>query len=665
MTRRSRRFGATLVIALVAAGVLGAAAPLELRSPALLDSRAPVTVGAPVAYALGSVPAPGPGVTPGKKAEGTAPYEPGYLESGLNYVMNKIASLFAWFLGVAAIILDYVVFYTVIQMGDFVTDIAGVGVAWRILRDIGNIAIIFGFIATGIAIIISYDIYGSRTKMIPMLLIAAVFLNFSFFISSTIIDVGNLFATQIYTQINNGTAPTPATMRGGFLTSVSNEGISNKIMSVLGLAEIYETGANDKSKANKDGTITGGVLNGSGPWYIGFMAILLFLIATFVFLSLAFILIARFVALVFLIVVAPLGFAGLAIPKLAGLARQWWSQLVEQTLTAPVLLLLLYVALAVITDTNFLLKAGGLGGGGTAATGAWKGFLDNQPVALADFGSILMGFLIAMGLLLAVVVVSKRMSAFGAGAAIKLGGKLSGLSLAAAAPGAIGRNTIGLAALSGGRAWRKTSLSRVPVLGRSVSGVLDRGAKASFDMRPTSGVAKAFGADISVGSRQKGGAAESEKQAIKARETHAKSLELNRAEKDDADRAQAELDRLKDRSSAGISEEEKERRRREVEAQEKVVIELRNKAQLEYARKIEWQPGFWRLWPIGKGRYVNEKAATNIRREARKKPSARDLESALRAAVEEERGAAGGGGTGAGEGGAGGAGGAGAGGGAA
>ena len=51
---------------------------------------------------------------------------------------------------------------------------------------------------------------------------------------------------------------------------------------------------------------------------------------------------------------APIGFAGLAIPMLSKYAGQWWSSLFEQTITAPVLLLMLYIALAVITDVHFL-----------------------------------------------------------------------------------------------------------------------------------------------------------------------------------------------------------------------------------------------------------------------------------------------------------------------
>src|SRR3989344_2156200 len=65
-------------------------------------------------------------------------------------IMQKIMSLFAWLVGVAALTLDYAVYYTVVTMGDYVNNLSAVGVTWQIMRDIGNIVIIFGFLAIGI-----------------------------------------------------------------------------------------------------------------------------------------------------------------------------------------------------------------------------------------------------------------------------------------------------------------------------------------------------------------------------------------------------------------------------------------------------------------------------------------------------------------------------------
>ncbi len=429
--------------------------------------------------------------------------------STYGYIMSEIMGLFAWLLGTAALTLDYAAYYTVVHAGAFLgsntaNGLSAIGVVWQIFRNIGNIVLIFGFLAVGIEIMLGTQSYGAK-KMIPILLIAAVFLNFSLFISEAIIDVGNLFATEFYAQINGGQVLTPQqidTMSGNSVTAaIHDEGISNRIMQQLGLAAIYggaldqQTGSTGSGKANA-------ILNSNSAWYIGFLGIMLFLIAAFVMFSLAFILIARFVILILLIVVAPIGFAGLAVPKLSKTASSWWSYLFQQTITAPILMLLLYVALAVITDANFL-SGFGVNHGGQSAADLWDGFLTGH---FSGFASLVLSFLVAMGLLLAVTIAAKKMSAFGADAAMKWGTRLSGMGLTAAAVGWTGRRTLGAIGHSGAAGIRRTGFGRT-ALGMSVaSGLENKLAKNSFDFRNTS-LAKSVGqAGIQFGKGQKGGA---------------------------------------------------------------------------------------------------------------------------------------------------------------
>ena len=104
-------------------------------------------------------------------------------------------------------------------MGNYVNNLSAVGVTWRILRDLGNIIIIFGFLAIGITTILNVNWYGGKMKMLPMLLVSAVFLNFSLFITEAVIDTGNLFATQFYTQINGGPPTEKQSLGTGFPSS--------------------------------------------------------------------------------------------------------------------------------------------------------------------------------------------------------------------------------------------------------------------------------------------------------------------------------------------------------------------------------------------------------------------------------------------------------------
>jgi hypothetical protein len=348
-------------------------------------------------------------------------------------------------------------------MGTYVSKLSAIGVTWRILRDIGNILLIFGFLAVGITTILNVDWYGGGKKMLPMMLVAAVFLNFSLFISEAIIDTGNLFATQFYTQINGGTPAGTKSFDSGFSLRTSNEGISDKIMSQLGLQSIYN-GARTNTEVFKAGN----------SWIIGFMGIILFIITAFVMFSLAFILIARFVILIFLIILAPVGFAGLAVPQLAKRANQWWEKLFEQTVTAPILMLMLYIALAVITDAQFL-----TGFGVSKNPDAWFGFLkatgfDNLP----GFAGVILSFLVAMGLLILVVIQSKNLSAFGAKQAMGI----------ASWPGRVAaRYATGYAGLGLQRLNSKIRSTRTGrALGR-VASVATLGALSDFEVNKATG----------------------------------------------------------------------------------------------------------------------------------------------------------------------------------
>lgn len=464
--------------------------------------------------------------------------DPSGVSSGFGPIMTWIASLFAWLVGVAALTLDYAVYYTVIRMGDYVHNLTAIGVTWRILRDLANIMLIFGFIGAGIATILNVEKYGWKTKMLPMLLLAAVFLNFSLFVSEGLVDVTNLFATQFFTQINGGVQPTADYLQQ---TSIGSEGISNKIMAQVGLQTIYTKGA-----ANTE------VFKAGNTWTIGFMSILLFIITAFVMFSLAFILIARFVALIFFIALSPVAFMGLAIPQMEYRAGQWWKNFLEQIVTAPVLLLLLYVALAVITDAQFLTGFCIPSAGSTNASCAadWTGFATGN---FQGFASMLLSFLVAMGLLLVVVIKAKSMSAFGSDMAIKSAGKLSFGATAWA-----GRNSVGWLSQRGSEAFRRTKLSRSPIVGRAISGTLDRGAKASFDVRGATAGGGLKGLGVDAGGAGKG-YRDWEKEKIKGNEDYAKTLEQTAGEKQNQKTAEDRVKLMKQTVDA-IKDQNKEER---------------------------------------------------------------------------------------------------------
>ena len=440
-------------------------------------------------------------------------------------IFGVIMELFAWLMGVAGIVLNDVIYYTVVQMGSYVNGLSALGVTWRILRDIGNIVLIFGFLAVGIATILGIESYGI-SKRIPTLIIVAILLNFSLFISEAVIDVGNFVATQFYTQIVGGQISTQ--------TDPGANGISNAIMDTLGLQTLYNL--NPKNADNTPQTQGWISEFNSTTMFTAFLAIILFIVGAFVLFSIAFTLVMRFVALLFLVIVAPIGFAGLLVPRLENTAKEWWSQLINQTITAPVLLLMLYIALAVITDAKFLT---GFNATKSGYGGAMQGANAGQ---LASFAGIALAFLVAMGLLLACVVLAKRMGAFGASAATKWAGAAS-----FGVVGFAGRRTIGRVSNRVAKSIRSSNLGRTE-FGRTLAGAADRGAKGSFDFRgigAVSGGLKQVGLD--AGKAEKGGYKQIREDATKKRVEYAESLELTPAEAERKKKLEKDLEAAKEK----------------------------------------------------------------------------------------------------------------------
>lgn len=505
------------------------------------DATPPATATAPAAPATGtSEPGVGDSIvaearaSAAAKAAGTDTGNPdekkvlgydsgGFLEKAFVSVMTTIMTLCAWLLGVAMVMLDNAVLYTVVNMGSYIKGLSAIGVTWEILRNIGNIALIFGFLAIGIATILNANWYGGK-QMIPRLIMGAILLNFSLFMAEAVIDVGNFLATNVYTQINGGvpagvklSATAPASADASIVgrttaavvsaaSSVNNEAISSKIMNQLGLQRIY----GDALNKNKE------LLTQNNIPLVAALGILLFIILAFVMFFLSFILITRFIYLIYAIIIAPVGVVGFVIPQFKGVGEDWLKNLITQSMTAPVMFLLLYVALRIITDASFL---------GFGAPPDYLGFIQDAKgnYNLSGFANILISFFVAIGALLGVIYGTNKFGAFGGKWATKAAGAFSFGAMSFAGRGSLGM--LGNAFASKRmQSWARTS-SIMPgdkYLKRGIV-LAGKGLRSSaFDVRNISTATKglgAFGIDAGEGAKmtaQQAHEAQYGKKAVKA-----------------------------------------------------------------------------------------------------------------------------------------------------
>lgn len=406
---------------------------------------------------------------------------PGYVAWGVAYFFMGIANTVLWLSGT---VFNWVVLRTVFEFGEYFGASKGMLVAWGVLRDIGNIALLFGFIFMGIATILnthSVEGYTAR-KALPQLIIFAVLMNFSLFATQAVIDVANGFSSVFTTFAGQScdTTTSSATTSGQSQESCTQVGISGKMLAAVGMAKVWSV---DLGTNLKD------------PYHyaamLSVLSIFIALVAS-VLLAGAIMLIIRVVSLSFLMVTSPIGFAGMAVPALHGLARDWWHRLINQAFFAPAYLLMLFLSLKLV---EALLQEGN-------AVSIPDAIMGNTLAGQTTAGNmqVVMLSLIVVGFFTASLAVAQKMGATGASFATKTAG-----GLAFGVQGMVYRRTIGRVSNAVANNIAKSEFARKnPDIARIAYNVANKGATASLSTRnAASGFSKAVGLGVDFGKADK------------------------------------------------------------------------------------------------------------------------------------------------------------------
>lgn len=406
------------------------------------------------------------------------------------YLILFLSNFLLW---LAGMLFNTVFVETVLQFGQNFGNSSGVLAAWTVLRDLGNIFLLFSFVFMGIATILNLHDYTVK-KTLPRLIIFAVLLNFSLFAAEAVVDVSNGVSSAIIGQ----TIPDTVCVEGA--------------LDAGRFVETFQTGDSPAERCARQFGITGLVMNNSHlssvlnlPAYqdldsIGELDTTLKQVATLfglslfssilsvVFFAAAIMLLIRVIVLTFIIVTAPIGFAGMAVPFMGSIAQKWWHELVNQAFFVPIFLLLVFVGLKVVEGSGLN------GAGGKTITDA---------IGSGDINafSIIVTFAVTAGFFLAALMVAKRFGAYGADFAIKTAGGLTYGSM-----GFAGRHTFGRGATNIASAMRRSGLADNE-WGRRAALVLDKAGTSSFDFRggTLSKVASGI-AGVDLGKTEGGGA---------------------------------------------------------------------------------------------------------------------------------------------------------------
>ncbi|OGZ06207.1 MAG: hypothetical protein A2845_00145 [Candidatus Lloydbacteria bacterium RIFCSPHIGHO2_01_FULL_49_22] len=292
-----------------------------------------------------------------------------------------------------------------------------INVGWTTVRDFSNMFFIFALLYIAIKTILGMG--GSSTKRwVANLILAAILINFSLFATKVVIDAGNVLAMGFWSKMEMGKVP----------------GDSSAAQHLLGALKLQSI-ADFK---DKDGNTIPGIQPINRILiYIG--GALVMLVAGYVFLAGAIMMIIRTVTLIFLMIVSPFAFLSFALPVGGGFSQKWLSKLIGNAFVAPAFLAMLYLVIIIINgvDLNTLGGAKGL---------KWGAALAGDPGSLP----IIYNYVLMIILLLASLTVANAVSA-GAGDSGSRWAK-RGLGYGAAAgfgaAGAVGRQTAGRAGRS-------------------------------------------------------------------------------------------------------------------------------------------------------------------------------------------------------------------------
>lgn len=240
----------------------------------------------------------------------------------LNNLLYVFFEFFAWLVQLAARIFLWVV--DVKAFSKLMND-GSIYIVWRTVRDFCNIFFILVLLFSAFATIFQLEKYEWK-KTLPMLILMALLVNFSFPISRFVIDLANVpmyfFAQNTF---------------GESINSISSSYLGNSGMKDIILPKVPEGTGTDHYEAIEKFSLT--------HLLAAIVCMFLFGIS---FLVLALLMLVRMIALAILVMFSPIGFVGLITPALHKFASDWWDKLFKWAFYGPIAMMLVLVAIVVM-----------------------------------------------------------------------------------------------------------------------------------------------------------------------------------------------------------------------------------------------------------------------------------------------------------------------------
>jgi hypothetical protein len=375
---------------------------------------------------------------------------------GLSWALLQVA---AFFLQSMAGIMDFAIGLT-IQLD--LSKCVVVNVGWTAVRDLSNMFFIFALLYIAIQTILGLA-GGNAKRLLAHIIIAAILINFSLFITTVVIDAGNVLAVSFWNkmQVQEGT-----TIR----SSASSNFVEGFNLQTI-LAKEQAQGGTTVAIT----PITQAMINIGGTIFM--------LIAGYIFLAAALMMVTRTIALVMLMIFSPFAFMSFGLPKLERYGHDWLEKLIKQTFVAPLFIFLLYLNSVMIDKVDLLSPA--------AKGQTWSSVFTGESAAYV----LIYNFILLIGFLIASLAIANNYAGDVGGHARGWAKSASKWAGGMAVGGTVGTTAWGMRQMSGkvGQMGKDNEELHKKAAEGGIGGAIARGkiamytgmTKANFDPRTT------------------------------------------------------------------------------------------------------------------------------------------------------------------------------------
>ena len=351
-------------------------------------------------FALHAIAAAAPGETATTNLAATPWWSGGmkYVVAGfgaLGVVIMQIIGAFAYLIG---LLFDF----AIDQNMAFGINMPVITIGWTIARDVANIFFILVLLTIAIMTILRISSYQAKTMFFKFVVIALL-INFSLSFGLILIDFTNILGKGFYDAMRPG-----------------GQSISTTIINGTNIQNIWNLQpASAASQQSFFDTVLGslplglGALYNSTKGFIGLATLsfeqavafakiawgntIILAIMIFVMLVASIFLIIRVAVLAILLVVSPIAFIAMILPKAEHIWQKWWSTFFSHAFFFPAFLFLMYFSVLFVTRITKLAPA--------------ANFMDSPPLFI--------GYVVAVVMMIGALIIAKQMGVYGADAVMK------------------------------------------------------------------------------------------------------------------------------------------------------------------------------------------------------------------------------------------------------